>query len=898
MVDKALRDRLQTLSDVATEVRNHRASIQDAAASAKDDLLTRRLTITGPALSCSVLPLRPTDTTLAAAMQHAAALPHADRAAEDVLTVLTKDVPAALADEDAASGIAGIFASRERREAAARAEQYLTSTLAWLDTGALTALKAVDTRHLPRPDAKLDALLDTEGPLLTATAHLGPVALIDLAPMAHLPTTIATLRSVVETEQEARARVLDAGHRVRDVAARRELNTMDIDRLREVTRDQLRLGAVRDAGIQTVGELLRAPVIAGHLPGVGETTAARINAAARSMQDAAREDAAIQIDARRQDTASVALVSALRQWEAAKNGGGPRAAVLVDELAPLADAVAQRAVLGIVHQPGARASGSFNPAEGAVERIDADVDDARQRAVRAAGDRDRIATTDDWSDFLDRPASYFALLDEVGLTDSTTAGRGSLPEGLIEQIEQFHLDTSLLSASLRGYQRFGAAFALVQERVVIGDEMGLGKTVEALAAIAHVAATATATEGMPRFVVVCPAAVVANWLREAEKHTSVPAFRIHGTERVRGISGWLRDGGVAVTTFETLEWFRAHVPEEQRFAAVIVDEAHYVKNPDAKRTKHTRAILERSDRALLMSGTPLENKVEEFRVLIDHIRPDLMVDQDDDPLAFRKQIAPVYLRRSQEDVLTELPELVEVEEWTDLTPAEAERYATAVDTESFHTMRQLAMLDGPASSKIAALRDVIAEARSTGRKTIVFSHYRAVLEAVLASVDGTVFGPLSGSTSPSGRQDMIDQFSAAAPGAVLVAQIIAGGVGLNIQAASVVVICEPQLKPTTEWQAIARARRMGQLDVVQVHRLLSEDGVDAALVRMLARKTRTFADFAAVSDTARASVQAVDISESQLIAQVLADERARLAREREQTADRPTAGAVAPEPAV
>ena len=192
-------------------------------------------------------------------------------------------------------------------------------------------------------------------------------------------------------------------------------------------------------------------------------------------------------------------------------------------------------------------------------------------------------------------------------------------------------------------------------------------------------------------------------------------------------------------------------------------------------------------------------------------------------------------------------------------------------------MRQLAMLDGPASSKLASLRDVIAEARSTGRKTIVFSHYRAVLEAVLASVDGTVFGPLSGSTTPSGRQDMVDAFSAAAPGAVLVAQIIAGGVGLNIQAASVVVICEPQLKPTTEWQAIARARRMGQLDVVQVHRLLSEDGVDAALVRMLARKTKTFADFAAVSDTASASAQAFDISESQLIAQVLAEERARLA---------------------
>ncbi|QKS13980.1 hypothetical protein HUN58_14970 [Curtobacterium sp. Csp1] len=79
---------------------------------------------------------------------------------------------------------------------------------------------------------------------------------------------------------------------------------------------------------------------------------------------------------------------------------------------------------------------------------------------------------------------------------------------------------------------------------------------------------------------------------------------------------------------------------------------------------------------------------------------------------------------------------------------------------------------------------------------------------------------------------------------------------LSIQAASVVGICEPQLKQTAEWQAIARARRMDQLDTVQVHRLLSEDGVDAALVRMLARKSQIFGDFAAVSDTAQASVRA------------------------------------------
>lgn len=111
---------------------------------------------------------------------------------------------------------------------------------------------------------------------------------------------------------------------------------------------------------------------------------------------------------------------------------------------------------------------------------------------------------------------------------------------------------------------------------------------------------------------------------------------------------------------------------------------------------------------------------------------------------------------------------------------------------------------------------------------------------------------------------------------MLVAQIQAGGVGLNIQAASVVVICEPQLKPTTEWQAIARARRMGQLNSVQVHRLLSEDAVDERIVEILARKSALFDEFARVSETAEAAPEAIDVSEAELARQVVAVERERL----------------------
>lgn len=126
------------------------------------------------------------------------------------------------------------------------------------------------------------------------------------------------------------------------------------------------------------------------------------------------------------------------------------------------------------------------------------------------------------------------------------------------------------------------------------------------------------------------------------------------------------------------------------------------------------------------------------------------------------------------------------------------------------------------------------------------------------------------------RQAIADEFGKSKHGSVLVAQFVAGGVGLNIQAASVVVICEPQLKPTTEWQAIARAHRMGQLAPVQVHRLLSDEGIDQRITQILASKRDLFEEFARVSETAAIAPEAVDLSEAELARQVVAEERKRL----------------------
>ncbi|WP_425472501.1 DEAD/DEAH box helicase [Tessaracoccus rhinocerotis] len=354
--------------------------------------------------------------------------------------------------------------------------------------------------------------------------------------------------------------------------------------------------------------------------------------------------------------------------------------------------------------------------------------------------------------------------------------------------------------------------------------------------------------------------------------------RLHGEDRRAALEAWRRDGGVAVTSFGTLRWaVHQELPVEQ-VGCVVVDEAHYIKNPAAKRSRRTADILDRVPRVLLMTGTPLANRIDEFCALVQQARPDLLEDLVESPTAhdFRQAVAPVYLRRNQEDVLTELPELVEVDEWVPMSAVDQGVYREAVEAGNFMAMRQAACTQGASSGKLRRLCEIVAEAEANGRRVIVYSHFREVLAQVAALLPGPVFGPLTGSVPPTERQRIIDDFTAAPGGAALVAQIVAAGVGLNIQAASVVVICEPQLTPTTEWQAIARAHRMGQLRSVQVHRLLSDEGVDERLTEILARKRAVFDDFARVSELAHSAPEAFDITETDLAREVVAAERERL----------------------
>lgn len=359
------------------------------------------------------------------------------------------------------------------------------------------------------------------------------------------------------------------------------------------------------------------------------------------------------------------------------------------------------------------------------------------------------------------------------------------------------LDDTHRRVSLRGYQSFGARFALAQRRVVLGDEMGLGKTVQAIAALAHLAA-----EGQHHFLVVCPASVLINWTREIRTRSTLRALPVHGPDRHEAYAEWGERGGVAITTFDTLHTLPAPAdpsPKGKRTATdaptaptlgmLVVDEAHYVKNPDTRRTKSVALWTERCDRVLFLTGTPMENRVEEFRTLVRHLRPDLLPAVRNGtaaagPHAFRKSVAPAYLRRNQEDVLTELPALVQVDEWVELGAADRDAYDRAVGDGNFMAMRRAAYADPEKSAKLQRLRELVAEAADNGVKVVVFSYFRDVLAAVEQALEKGVFGPISGSVPAARRQQLVDDFTQAAGHAVLLSQIEAGGVGLNLQAAS------------------------------------------------------------------------------------------------------------------
>lgn len=718
------------------------------------------------------------------------------------------------------------------------------------------------------PGAAARALLDRHR-ALAGTAR----AVLD-----HLDGAVVRVAEVVETDRTARVRA--------------ELGVVPVEQLGAMTDRNLRLRALADAGYATAADLLGVPAaVLDAVPGVGSQTARSVVAAVEQLAEAVRSSVPVRLEidrSGRPDTlATVEVLRLLDRLLRLRPVVEPHREALTDYVSSVAaHAAAAEPATGRLRfalsrratkDRARRALAALDRWDGVLAATGLPATVERLAAACAVPD---AAAPHLWDTFERRAAEFYTVLGSiVPLARDVLAARGMLTAELAERVAAHPLDLSLLRVPLRGYQEFGARFALNQGRVLLGDEMGLGKTVQALAAIAHLAA-----RGATHFLVVCPAGVLVNWLREVDARTALAGHRLHGTDRDAATARWRAEGGIGVTTFEGL----VHVPPGgPDVALLVVDEAHYVKNPAARRSQAVAAWTSAVWRVLLLTGTPMDNRIEDFVALVRLLDADVadglprhlgLVGAD----AFRRAVAPVYLRRNQVDVLVELPELVQVDEWEDLSPAGERRYREAVASGNFMAMRRAAWLtDDPAdSTKLARLVEIVREAGENGHRTVVFSYFRDVLDVVaraLAVPGGPpVHGPLTGDVPADQRQAAIDAFGAGPRDGVLVAQITAGGVGLNLQAASVVVLCEPQLTPAAESQAIARLHRMGQVRTVVAHRLLAEDGVDERIVELLAGKRRVFDEYVRESSVAAAAVAAVDVTEAGLAREVVAMEQARL----------------------
>ena len=715
------------------------------------------------------------------------------------------------------------------------------------------------------------------------------------------------LRDSVVRLFDAEAATEQAVNAAYEVARRREVRRrlagIPLARLAEVSAERLPLGPL-GSRYASVAEVLDADLAElDAVPGVGEQTARRARAAALQVAAAVEQSTTVGLGFEPADPVTTGLLTAVHRLEWLQSVIGPHRSVgqrVAAELPALERAAAP--MRGRVRHffAGAARRAEAGAAVGRLRQwldwtdtsgLSAQLDDGVRRVEAADPDPQKV-----WRDYEQRAARYTAVLagqvDRSGgpggagsLTDE--AAQGFLPADIVARLAEQQLDGTHLRAALRGYQSFGARFALVQRRCMLGDEMGLGKTVEAVAVAAHLKAV-----GGKHFLVVCPAGVLINWVREVGVHSTLAVHQVYGEDRDVVFERWLTDGDVAVTTYESLRTLP--LPADLPLSLLVVDEAHYVKNPQALRSQQVAALTRRAERVLFLTGTPMENRVEEFRNLVAILNPALadQVEQADavaGATAFRRAVAQVYLRRNQVDVLTELPELVQVPEWEQFTPADERVYRQAVRRGHFMQMRRAAyeVADPVECAKLDRLLELVDDARENQLKVLVFSYFRTVLDVVhgCLSVDPaaapTVFGPLTGDTVPADRQQLVDDFSAVEGHAVLVSQIQAGGVGLNLQAASVVVLCEPQLKPTLEAQAVARAHRMGQVRSVRVHRLLVVDSVDERLLQILGLKAALFDSYARRSDVADATPEATDVeparlSEVEVARRIVAEERRRL----------------------
>jgi len=405
------------------------------------------------------------------------------------------------------------------------------------------------------------------------------------------------------------------------------------------------------------------------------------------------------------------------------------------------------------------------------------------------------------------------------------------------------------------YQLRGIAFLMPRDAALIADEMGLGKTMQTIVALRLLFHAGL----IHNVLVVCPKPLVINWTRELRTWApDLPFEVITGDTETRRAIWHVSNCPLKLVNYELLTRDAVEVGEETvRFDVVVLDEAQRIKNKESKTAQVVRSL--HRQRSWAMTGTPIENRTE------DLVNIFAFVDSERIPPETPARQLPALtseciLRRTKEEVATDMPPRILRDTEVELSPAQRQAYDLAEKEGVIHLntlgetitvqhvfelvmrLKQICNFDPRTkhSAKLECLLADMTEVAESGRKAIIFSQWVEPLEYLAEAL--RMFGPLQyhGKVPHKERQGILDHFKSDPTKHVILMSYGTGSVGLNLQFTNYVFLFDRWWNPAIEDQAINRAHRLGQKAPVFVTRFISQSTIEGRIHEVLEKKRQLF----------------------------------------------------------